>query len=348
LISLISFIFVIAVCVIVHEFGHYKTAKMLGVQSHEFSIGMGTLIYQKKDSQGMLWSIRALPIGGFVRIAGMGEEKDENEESVKPGMGFNDKPSWIRFLILANGSIMNIVLAIILTAVFLYGHGTVDMQSTRIGTIMPDYPAEIMRLQPNDRIVEINGETVNDWRSMTEMIRSSGVKGIVNLRIERESRTFNIDVMIPIDQKSKVPMLGITPSIKTYTLIGSATNALSHILYVTNELFKGLYKLITVSEETVDIAGPVGIAVISGQAARAGFWSFITFLALISLNLGILNLFPFPALDGGHLLILLGEMIFRRRLPIRIKHYIHLAGFAFLMTLILVVTWNDIVKLLEK
>jgi regulator of sigma E protease len=112
-------------------------------------------------------------------------------------------------------------------------------------------------------------------------------------------------------------------------------------------MFDGIYKLFT-AQESVDVAGPVGIASMAGQAARAGLWNFITFLALISLNLGILNLFPFPALDGGRLFIIMGEMVFRRRIPDKIERYIHFAGFVFLITLIVIVTWHDIAKLFQK
>jgi len=345
-ISLVSFIFVIGVCVIVHEYGHYKTAKMLGVQVHEFSVGMGKLIYQKQDSEGMLWSLRVLPIGGFVRIAGMGSEKEEHEEVVKPGMGFNDKPAWKRFLILANGSAMNIVLAILLTATFLYGYGVIDMQSTRIGTIMPDFPAESAGFLPNDRIIEINSKIVEDWRSMTTGIRENAVAGSVNFKIERDGRILDIDVIIPVHQESGVPMLGITPSRRTYTLIGAITNAGGYIVYISVETLRAIFNLIAV-REPVDVAGPVGIASMAGQAARAGVWNFVTFLALISLNLGILNLFPFPALDGGRLFLLIGEMIFRRRLPEKVEHYIHFTGLVLLLSLIVFVTWQDIVRLMQ-
>ena len=346
-ISIISFIFVIAVCVIVHEIGHYKTAKMLGVQSHEFAFGMGPLLYQRKDKEGMLWSIRAFPIGGFVRIAGMGEEDDGKGEVVKPGMGFNDKPAWIRFLILLNGSLMNIILAIILTAFFLYGNGIVDRYDTRIGEITSGSPAEIAGFLPNDRIIEINGETVVDWESMTKGIRENAVKGSVNFKIERGDGILDINnVVIPVNPEYNVPMLGIKAAIKNFTLTESITNSLNYILDIGKEMIKGVYLLIT-SKEQVDLAGPVGIASMAGDAARGGTWNLITFLALISLNLGILNLLPFPALDGGRLFILLGEMIFRRRIPEKLEHYIHFAGFAVLITLIIYVTWQDITRLIK-
>ena len=346
LISLISFIFVIAVCIIVHEVGHYKTAKMLGVQSHEFAIGMGPLLYQRKNSEGMLWSIRAFPIGGYVRIAGMGEENEEEGEFIKPGMGFNEKPAWKRFLILANGAIMNILLAILLTAFFLYGHGIMDTQSTVIGSIMPGLPAESAGFLPNDRIIKINGEIVEDWRSMTLGIRENALKGSVNIMFERDGHILEINTDIPIHEETKVPMLGITPSIKSFTLIGAITNSLGYVIEISIEMLKVIGDLIT--GKAPDVAGPVGIAAMAGQAARAGTWNLITFLAMISLNLGILNLFPFPALDGGHLFLLIGEMIFRRRLPMKVERYIHFAGFVFLITLIVIVTWFDIAKLIHK
>lgn len=346
LISIISFLLVIAVCVIVHEYGHYMTAKWLGVQSHEFAFGMGPVLVQRRDKSGMLWSLRAFPIGGFVRLAGMGEEDEESDEKVKPGMGFNDKSAWRRFLILANGSLMNIVLAILLTACFLYGHGVSDMQSAKIGELMPGFPAEQAGFLPGDKIVEVNGTAVNDWRSMTTQIRSEAQNGDVNFKIDRAGEIIEKNISIPVDTESKVPLLGITPSIKKYTAFEAATGAWSYVISLSAEMLRGMWRWIT-GAETMDIAGPVGIASMAGEAARSGVWNLLTFLSLISLNLGILNLFPFPALDGGRLFIIFGEMIFRRRLPEKVEYYIHAAGFFVLISLILFVTWQDISRLVK-
>ena len=136
--SIIAFVIVIAVCVIVHEYGHYITAKILGVQVHEFAFGMGPAILQRRDKNGMLWSWRAFPVGGFCRLAGMNEEDDG--ESVIPGRGFNEQSAWKRFLILLNGSAFNVILAVLLMAVYLWGHGVLDMDSTKIGELMPGFP----------------------------------------------------------------------------------------------------------------------------------------------------------------------------------------------------------------
>ena len=168
--SLIAFIVVIAVCVVVHEYGHYITAKILGVQVHEFAFGMGPALLQHRNKKtNMLWSLRILPIGGFCRLAGMNE--DEEDEEVIPGMGFDEQPAWKRFFILLNGSMFNILLAVVLMALFLWGHGVMNMESTKIGEIMPGFPSEISGLKVGDEILSVNGEKVSQWREMSDLVQ---------------------------------------------------------------------------------------------------------------------------------------------------------------------------------
>ena len=137
--SLLSFLFVIGICVVVHEYGHYITARLFDVQVHEFAFGMGPVLFQRKGKH-TLWSLRAFPVGGFVRLAGMAEENED--ETVEPGRAFYDKAAWKRFLILVNGSVANVLLALLLTAVFLSGHGVANLEETVIGEVMEGYPAQ--------------------------------------------------------------------------------------------------------------------------------------------------------------------------------------------------------------
>ena len=173
LIAIISFLIVIAVCVIVHEYGHYITAKILGVQVHEFAFGMGPAVFQI-EKNNMLWSLRLFPVGGFCRLAGMDEE--EEGEQVISGMGFNEQPAWKRFLILFNGPLFNILLAIILMAMFLFMHGVQDMDHSKIGEIMPGFPAENSGLKINDEILSVNGIKAIKWRDTSENIRTEALK----------------------------------------------------------------------------------------------------------------------------------------------------------------------------
>ena len=349
--SLIAFIIVIAVCVIVHEFGHYITAKILGVQVHEFAFGMGPAILQYKNKKNnMLWSWRLLPVGGFCRLAGMNEE--EEGENVISGMGFDEQPAWKRFLILLNGSLFNILLAVILMALFLYGNGVLDMDSTKIGEIMSGFPAEISGLKVGDEILTVNGRKPDEnsnskWRAMSEIIREESLKNenvIFEIKRTGSDENLTLNIKIPVNEEYGRPMLGVSPSHARYGFFKAIKSSFGYTYRMTVMMIRGLYELITRRQEA-DVTGPVGIASMSGKAMREGFWDFLTFIAIIALNLGILNLFPIPALDGGRLLFVLLEMIVRRRLPEKVEFYIHATGFVILISLMILITCKDVYNL---
>ena len=342
--SLIAFIIVIAVCVIVHEYGHYITAKILGVQVHEFAFGMGPAILQHRNKKTkMLWSWRLFPIGGFCRLAGMNEE--EEGESVISGKGFEEQAAWKRFLILLNGSLFNILLAVLLMAAFLYGHGVLDMDSTKIGEIMSGFPAEIAGLKAGDEVLSVNGEKVSKWREMSEKVRVESLKNEnVTLEVKRGNENLTLNIKIPMNEEYGRPMLGVSPSHARYGFFKAIKSSLGYTYRMTLMMMRGFYELIMRRQEA-DVTGPVGIASMSGKAMREGFWDFLTFIAIIALNLGILNLFPIPALDGGRILFVLLEMILRRRLPNKVENWIHTAGFAILISLMILITCKDVYNL---
>ncbi|MCL2009063.1 MAG: RIP metalloprotease RseP [Synergistaceae bacterium] len=351
-VSFVSFLIVIGLCVLVHELGHFITAWLLGVQVHEFALGMGPALKQirRTDKSGRyhtLWSLRAIPFGGFCRLAGMtsvGEGEDEDDDPVVPGMGFNEQPAWKRFFILFNGSVGNVLLAFVLTMAFLCGYGVPNMRDTRIGTLMDGFPAQKAGFQAGDRILEVNGTRVSEWREMSVKLREAAAEGDVIFTVERGDVTFNITASIPFSEAHGYPMLGITPALARYPIHEGLKNAVGYTKDLTIMMLRSIWGLIAGKQE-VDVTGPVGIASMSGRAMRDGPWSFITFLALISLNLGLLNLLPFPALDGGRIIFVLLEMVLRRRLPEKVENWIHTAGFVLLISLMIFVTWKDIYNL---
>lgn len=336
--SIISFLLVIGVCVIVHEFGHFLTARLFAVQVHEFAFGMGPVLMKRRGARNV-WSLRALPVGGFVRLAGMGEERED--ETVEEGAGFYDKAPWKRFMILANGSVSNILLAMLLTALFLYGNGVMDLSNTVVGETMEGYPAIKAGIREGDRITAVNDATVSSWLEMSESIRNAAHRGPVQISLQRGEETMSLSVSVRPDENGHA-LLGIRPALRRYSPGEAMASSLSYTLTMTVEMLRSIIHWLT-GDEKVDVAGPVGIASMAGEAARRGLWPFITFLALINLNLGLLNLFPFPALDGGRLLFTAAEMLTGRRLPERIENFIHMSGFVILVMLIVYVTWQDIV-----
>lgn len=340
-ISILSFLIVIAICVLSHESGHFMTAKFLGVQVHEFAFGMGPAI-AKFSRRSTLWSIRVIPIGGFVRLAGMGEE--QTGEEVLPGLSFFEKSPWKRLLILASGSACNILLAIILTVLLLWGHGVMDLGSTRIGDVMPGYPAENIGLLEGDVVLEISGITVENWNALSSVIREKASEGIVDLKVDRSGNILSFSVVIPFDPNYKTPLLGIRPSMDKYPLWQAISGSVGYIWNFSIEIVTGIFEWAS-GRGHVDVAGPVGIASMAGKAAKEGFWTFLAFLSMINLHLGILNLLPFPALDGGRILIVAGEIVTGKRLPEKWETLVHLAGFALLIMLLVFVTWKDLFRI---
>lgn len=339
--TVLAFLVVIAICVLSHEWGHYITAKLCGVQVHEFAFGMGPVLFGGKRGN-TLWTFRLFPVGGFVRLAGMGEER--GNEEVLPGGGFFEKTAWRRFLILFAGAALNILLAVGITAVLLMTRGVMDLKSTTIGEVMANYPASEVGLRQGDVILTVNDKTVAAWEPMAKALREAGEQGTARILVEREGTRFTVEAMLKKDPQSGVLLFGIRPRIITYPFLEALGRSVGYIFEMSRDILSGILSWLF-GKQKMDVTGPVGIATMAGEAVKQGLWSFLSFLAVINLNLGILNLLPFPALDGGRLIFVLGEMLTGKKFPDRWEYYVHLAGFVVLISLILLVTWKDIVTL---
>ena len=340
--TFLAFFLVIAVCVLIHEFGHFASARLIGVRVHEFAFGMGPVLLSRERGRTR-WSFRAFPVGGFVRLAGMGEEQEG--ESCADEESFGHKRPWERCVILASGAGLNILLAVGLTAALLMGHGVLDLESTVVGEVMAGYPADRWGVVSGDRILSVNSEAVTTWDDMSRRLREKGARGAVTLEVEHRGAVRVFSGELSRDARQGTPLFGVRPRWVTYGFAAALGHSFSYTWQMSREILSGMVAWIFARRD-IDVTGPVGIANLAGEAARQGMWSFLSFLAVINLHLGLLNLFPFPALDGGRLFFVFGEMITGRRLPERWEQYIHLGGFAVLMALILVITWQDLVKLL--
>ena len=346
MISIISFLIVIAICVISHEGGHFIAAVWRNVLVHEFSFGMGPEICCKKRGE-TLWSFRAYPIGGYVKLDGEDEEGDDEPKPAgyDPSRALNNKKPWERLVIIAAGASVNLLLAWLLTAAYLCGYGIFDLDRPVIGTVMEGTPAITAGLRSGDELVSINGVRLHKWSDIRSNIHDKQTAGDkFTIVVNRGGVESSLNAVIPVNKKEGGRLLGVQPALVRYPAGRALSQGLVYSWEGSVMLIKSLWLMIT-GQLKADVAGPVGIAVMAGDAFKQGFWTFIAFLGMMNLNLGLLNLLPFPALDGGRIFFILIEIITRHKVPERWESKIHYGGMIALITLILLVTGKDIMRL---
>lgn len=343
--STLSFLIVIAICVISHEGGHYLAAIWRRVLVHEFSFGMGPAVWKKRIGE-TLWSFRIFPIGGFVKLEG--EDTDGTEpqhENYAPDRALNNKKPWERLVIIAAGASVNLFLAWLLTALYLCGYGVYDLKNPVVGTVMEGKPAQAAGIMPSDIIKSINGVQLEKWADIRTNIQNAKIShDKFVFVVSRSGVEKTINISIPFDKEHKGRLLGVQPSHVKYPPHKAMTQALSYSWFMGSEILKGIWMVAT-GQVKSEVVGPVGIAVMAGDAFKQGIWSFVAFLGVINLHLGLLNLLPFPALDGGRIVFILIEMAAGRKIPEKYESMTHYIGFIVLISLIILVTGKDIMKL---
>lgn len=333
MITIISSIIIFLLVILIHEFGHFIVAKMNGVSVLEFSIGMGPKLFQK-ESNGTLYSLRVLPVGGYCQLEGEDEENDSPNS-------LNNQSPLVRLKVILAGAIMNFILAFILLILLM----SVSRVSTEISGVIKDSPAYSSGIQTGDKIVSINGKNINDGEELLKNIKES--QGDLNIRVIRDSQSKNIKVTPRLE--NNVRKIGVNfqeeYNIKNFSLIKGFKKGVITFLNLTGMLYKFLGMLITGQLGLGGVSGPVGVVKEIGNAAKTGVANLIFLLAYININLGVFNLLPIPALDGGRAIFILIEMIFGKKISQEKEGYIHMVGLIMLLALIAIVTIKDVIKL---
>ena len=344
--TLIYFILILGVIILIHEFGHFIFAKKAGIYVYEFSIGMGPRIFKwTRKNDETEYSIRLIPIGGFVQMAG---EEIDDDPDVPKNKKFSVKTFGQKFMTVFAGIMNNFILAIVLFFIIALFTGAPQNKAI-VGEIGKEYPAYTSGLKTGDRILKLNGNDASSYDTLALELQVNTGKDI-QLEVERngEIKTINLTPKKVKENGEEVYKYGfaITDEVET-GFFASLKYAFSKTFSLLHQMVLIIAYLVTGHLNLSALAGPVGIFSIVGTAANSGIWSLLSLTALLSVNVGFINLLPIPAFDGGRLLFVIIEKIKGKPVDPRLENTIHSIGFFLLMALMLLITYNDILRLIK-
>ncbi len=354
--TILIFIVVLGVIVFVHELGHFSMAKLFGVKVDEFGIGFPPKIVGKKIGETE-YTLNWIPLGGFVKI--MGEDGEGRDDP----RSFGAKKVWQRAIILSAGVIMNFLLAAVIFSVILFARfpqdvtgvpeeslpQNIEQSYVQISFVSEDSPAEKAGLEPMDKILSVNGTDINRVENFSEFTGSNIEKNIT-LEIQRGEEVIEKDVFV--EKKDSRGVVGITissiivaKSSLLTSISGGFMQAVNWSVTIVDSFYHLLADLLYKGGTDMEVSGPVGIVKMTGQAAQLGVLVLLNFMAIISINLAIINILPFPALDGGRILFLFAEKIKGAPVSQEFEAKVHNTGFLLLMLLMVIVTFQDVLRL---
>ncbi len=353
--SIVSFIVLLGVLIFVHEFGHFITAKLLKIKVLKFSLGFGPKLIARQWGETE-YLISALPLGGYVKLFG-----EQTGETITPDEikgSFSHRPVWHRFLVVLAGPLFNLLFALIVFS-FIYTVAGIPepLPGTTIGTVSTSSPAAKAGIKPGDIITKVNGRPTSKWAEVSKIIRhSEGVP--ITITLQRSNKYIQFKTQAKISEIKNIfgevvgkrYLLGISKKqdlvYKKQGIITACraglTQTWSYIYLTVMTLLKVIQRVVPAS----DMGGPIMIANMAGQQFQAGWNNFLSFMAVLSINLGVINLFPLPILDGGHLTFFVIEAIRKKPLTLSAQEVIQQIGIVLLGALMVFVFYNDIIRLL--
>ena len=345
---ILALVFLFFIVTVTHEFGHFIVAKMRGIRVFEFAIGIGPRL-TSRPWHGTRYSINLFPIGGYVRLAGIGGDASPEEDAqCLPTELFHQHSLATRALAISMGALLNLTFAFLVLLFLALFFGAPSGLSNQVSQVNSNSPAARAGLRNNDKLLAINGQNIPSMESAVAQIhRSANIP--LRLTIERSSAQITLVATPEFNQKYQYALLGFSPGVtyKRYPPMAAIQFACEQFISMIIMMYSAVFGLVTGIFKVSDLAGPVGIAQITSQTLSLGFYSFWIFVAFFNVNIGVINLLPLPALDGGRIFFLLLEYIFRRPVPAKIEERIHQVGLVLLLTLMAALTVNDILRILN-
>ena len=313
-----------------HELGHFTVAKAVGVKVNEFAFGMGPAIFQRQKGE-TLYSIRLIPIGGYCAMEG------ENEES-ESSRAFNNKPVWAKISVLLAGSAMNVLIAILAMTLVM---GYIGTATTTIDEVQTGTPAYEAGLLSEDKVLSVNGTPIEKWNDIAAAIGSGEARLSITVERNGEEETFE---MTPEKTEDGRYIIGVTSKV-SHNALTAVSNGAKGTWSMTKGMFSALAQLVSGEVSTDELSGPVGIVSLVSETKNYGMIYFGYLVALISLNLALMNMLPLPALDGGRIIFVIIRKITGKMISDNLEGKIHGAGMILLFGFMIFVTWNDITRL---
>lgn len=339
--SIIITVLLLGIIVFIHEFGHFITAKLFHMPILEFSIGIGPKLISKKINT-TAYSIRAIPFGGFVSIDGMEVETGNEVEN-----GFNSQNPVKRLIVLFAGVAMNFLSGIFVLFILFTVTKTVSPTSVtpKIKTILESSYSNNV-LKTGDVITSIDGVKISNWKELTGEISKLNNEKYNNqdieIKVNRDNKEVTLKTKLTYNEESKTYILGVEPEIPHINILERAKLSVVSFFSILSEMLKGIVSLFTGKVNMNQLTGPVGLTKVVGEAySSGGFIILLNFFVLLSINIGLINLLPFPALDGGRIIFVLLELV-GIKVNKKIEEKVHIVGFALLIVLMALIVFNDI------
>lgn len=362
----VPFIVLLGILVFVHELGHFLVARALGVKVDEFSLGFGKELWGRDDKKGTRWKICAVPLGGYCKFFGDEDASSVAESEKLKDLSDDEKkhvfqlmPPSRRILIALAGPAANYLFAILVFATIFWSFGKMTFPPV-VGEVIMGSAAEKAGILANDRILEINGKKINDFDDIRYEV-DLAADGKVNVVLQRGDDVKTLDFVLEKISNSEDgveavrPMLGVKSvnvvelDQKPLSLFEAFRDASIETWDITAATLRGVGQMLTGKRGGEDVGGIIRIAELSGDISKQSGWiDFVVFMALLSINLGLINLFPIPLLDGGHIVICFLEIIVGRELSSSFKEMLFRSGFVLIMALMIYATWNDVARLINR
>jgi regulator of sigma E protease len=351
MLNAVYFIIVLSILIFVHEFGHFLIARLVGVKVLAFSLGFGKklLSFKRGDTE---YAVSAIPLGGYVKM--LGESADDVVSEEEASRSYPNQPPAARLAIAFAGPFFNVLFAVLVFFVLYLTGYAVPSTTTEIGQVIEGQPAYSAGLKQGDVVTRIDDREVHKWSDLQKIVGGSDLRPL-KLEIDRKGRQMVIWVTPKLqDEKNvfgetvgKMKLIGVAPAseIAREPLAGAASKAVVDTCNLTELTVVGIAKLIKGSISAKNVGGPILIFQQAGERAKAGRSSFLFFLALISINLGVVNLLPIPILDGGHIFFSIAELIVRRKIPVKAMDIAQRVGVGILVCIMVLATFNDVMRL---